>query len=383
MPWMTDVFNQVPGFPNRVLSDITIPGTHDAGCYVDRWNNFQSRTQLQTIGGQLNAGIRYFDIRPYLTNNQFWTYHGPFYTGGQLDGIAGILNDVANFMNALAPGDRELVILNISHFNAFNNAAHAALIPVIQNALNNHLVPYTQAQTNLFGTAYNALLTDNAGPPVTRSRVAILYDGALDTAIEPYVAANNLPAGFFKLSPKYAPPANQIFLFDQYANSGSTATMQQDQLNKLRNRNNYAYTQQAWGAGAGNWNANAAGGTADTMHLFSWTLTPQPWSDPITAAATSSNPALLPLFQGNNWGGALLPRAYDPTVDQKINIIYVDNFASQQVSSYGHHTSQAINQNGNNCPRNGMSVPVALAEYFNRYHFNAMGNAVWGGWNQF
>lgn len=372
MPWMTNVFNQVPGFPNRALSEITIPGTHDAGCYVERWYNAQSKTQLLTIGEQLNAGIRYFDIRPWFTNNQFWTYHGPAYTGGRLDGANGILSDVANFMNARAPADRELVILNISHFHSFNNAAHAALILAIQNALNNHLIPYTQAQTNLFGTAYATLLTNNAVAQ-TRSRVAILYDGALDTAVEPYVNANNLPAGFFKLSPKYA-PANPIFLFDQYANSGATVTMQNDQLNKLQNRNNYAYTQQAWGAAAGNWNANAVNGTANTMHLFSWTLTPQPWSDPITAAATSSNPALLPLFQGNNWGGAIRP--YDPTLDQKINIVYVDNFASLPVASDGHHTAQVINQNGNNCPRNGLSVPVALAEYLNRY-------PVWGGWNPF
>ena len=89
------------------------------------------------------------------------------------------------------------------------------------------------------------------------------------------------------------------------------AAMPADQLAKLRNRTNYRYDNLAnggarWPGGNANWaTANAVGGVASTLHLFSWTLTPQPIvRDPVTAARWS-NPA-LPVFFSNavsGWAG--------------------------------------------------------------------------------
>jgi hypothetical protein len=376
MPWMTNLFNNEPNFPNRPLTETTIPGTHDAGCYVDHGygRNFLARTQTQDIAGQLAGGIRYFDIRPYLTRAQeFWTYHGPYY-GGQLDGNAGILADVQQFMAGLQVTDRELVILNISHFSRFDNAAHANLIAAIQTALGPHLVPHTQAQISLFNTPYVNLLTDTATGNI-RSRVAILYDGALDTPREQYV--NNtlsLPAGFFKLGPKYVIVPNPIYLFDQYANKASmddgsfSQGMVPNQMDKLANRQNYRYTTQAWGGGLPNWIPNnpAQNRIFSTLHLFSWTLTPQPITDPITAAQNNANPRLLPQFTGNNWGVNGVP--YDITVHPKINIIYVDDYSS----------AIAVNAAA---PRTNLAMPVAIADFLNRY--NTLGGVVWNGWAGF
>ena len=357
--WMTNLWNNEPGFPLRPLHQITLPGTHDTGCYVDHiYGNFQSRTQTQNVLQQLQGGIRYFDIRPYQANwafgRSFWTYHGPFYSGGQVDGQNGILAQVNDFMtNTLTVNDRELVILNFSHFRSFGNADHVALINAITQTLGNHLVQRTQSAANavnLFDATYTILLTDPANGNV-RSRVAILYDGALDKPREAYVTANvdNLPAGFFTIAPKYAPAANPIYLFDQFADSGNLATMRTDQIDKLRQRQNYA---QQFSNPAGNWPANAVGGVASTLHLFSWTLTPQPYTDPITAAANTSNPALLepflPSFGGWNGGGG----AYDPARDFKINILYVDHYASQAYN----------NPNGS---RFNGALPVAIAARLN------------------
>lgn len=373
MLWMTNLFNNVVGFPLRSLHQITLPGTHDAGCYVNHsYGNSLSRTQLQTIGQQLAGGIRYFDIRPYQANyvygRSFWTYHGPTYSGGQIDGPAGILADVNNFMNGLAPGDRELVILNVSQFRRFGDNDHIALVAAIQLALANHLAAHTHATIDLFNAPYTDVLSDVGGGG-TRSRVIIIYDGALDQDREGWITnnVNALPAGFFTVSPKYVPAANPIFIFDQYARTTVLANLRNDQIAKLNNRANYAYSQKPWAAGAGNWGNNAVGGVASTLHVFSWTLTPQlSFGDPITAAANTSNPALPNVFSigvriadaNNNTHpcagpiGAWAAWNYDPAADNKINVLYVDHYASHVYTGPG--------------LLSGQPMPVAFAWQLNR-----------------
>lgn len=378
MNWMTNLYNTEPAFSDRPLSEITLPGTHDAGCYIDRVVNFRARTQLQTIGQQLSGGIRYFDIRPKFTQNQeYWTYHGPYY-GGRIGGENGILQDVAQYMNSLPASARELVILNISHFSGFNDNAHRDLILLIKEKLGSHLIQYTQANLNLFNASYENLLKDNRNQ--VRSRVAIIYDGALDQDRIAYVSNTALPEGFFKLSPKYnvgLNAQNSVYLFDLYSNSWYVADymgrsgMRSKQLNMLTHRDEYRYTGEDWGAGMSNWTPDCTGpgGVVDTMHLLSWTLTPQlrAWANPISAAQEEANPALLPFFnQFNGWQNGA---SYDIRSDPKINIIYSDVYESETVNS----------QNAN---RNGMAMPVGISDFLNRY-LNAQGQVVWNGWNGF
>jgi hypothetical protein len=387
MPWMTDLFydaalNASPlPFQNRTLSQITLPGTHDSGCYRDqRISNVYSATQTQDIFQQLAGGVRYFDIRPCAKGAEFWTYHGAFYWGGELTGADGILQQIRDYFDSLAPTDRELVILNVSHFYKFTNLLHANLVQAIQAALGPYLLNYTQANINLFNTPYWQLLSNAAvggGLPLaaagTRSRVVVLYDGALDTPQEPYVqtlpfipptAAAPGVNGFFVLWPKYplAPvlAANQIELFDQYSNLGRVddgyvlSGIRNDQLNKLRNRPAFAYTTQPFNPG--NWTPNAVGGVPGTLHLLSWTLTPQfsltltgTW-DPLKAAQDVANPVLLDLFCGPNRGWAGV--CYNPAADPKINIIYVDDYGSTKHQHAG-------------SPWDGMAIPVAIAARMN------------------
>ncbi|MDJ0892479.1 MAG: hypothetical protein QNK18_14975 [Gammaproteobacteria bacterium] len=384
--WMTNVrLATAPGaspFAARPLNEITVPGTHDAGCYTNTWGALVSRTQSQNIPGQLAGGIRYFDLRPCKYGQQFWTYHGPYW-GGRLDGGAGILQDVATFMStpavAGAAGAQELVVLNISHFSNFDGSDHHRLINEILLRLGPFLVPHNQSAFNLFNSTYDAVLTGAAGGPT--SRVAVLYDGALDEAFESLLWPA-MPDGFFKLRPKYGGVGpNQLFLFDQYANQATLVPMRNDQMAKLANRANYTFCPNlqpkcmGWPGAAGNWTNNAPyalppTGIQDTWHLFSWTLTPQNpvnwWAtggtiSPMTIAQTVGNPALEGWFTGNNWPIGAAARGYDPMQDQRINVIYVDDYASQI------HNCPA----GGACPRNGYAAPVALCEFINRS---------WGAW---
>lgn len=364
--WMTNLYNGVAAIGARPLRTITILGSHDAGCYVDRgfYANFMARTQTQTIANQLLGGVRYFDIRPCRgPGGTFWTYHGPYW-GDQIDGPAGILNQVLGFMNGLGGATRELVILNISHFYGFTPADHVALTGLITATLGAHLIPATQAAIDLFEAPYTNLLT-GGGAGALQSRVAILYDGAMDTPVDAWVAGPGagLGNGFFRIAPKYA-PANPIELFDQYAgkrwvgDSWIYTGMRTDQLLKLRNRANYTYT-----PGGAAWPANAVGGVPSTLHLFSWTLTPQPLSDPLTVAQNESNPALLAVFTAAaGWAAA----TYDPLADPMINILYVDDYA-------------AVTHVHGGCPMNGWAEPVAIASFLNDYP----AGGPWPGWGGF
>lgn len=371
MPWMTDLFydpataNDPRGaFPTRSLHQLTLPGTHDAGCYVDHLiTNYLARTQSQNIFDQLAGGIRYFDIRPCISGGHFWTYHGPYY-GGQIDGAGGIFGQIAQYIQTLSLADRELIILNISHFHQFQDADHVNLIAAINGALGPYLVPQSQVAINAFNTAYQTLLTHPVTAAIS-SRVMVIYDGALDTDTENYIINNALPAGFFILYPKYGPVGgpgpNSVQLFDQYANKwfvrdhlGSTG-MQGDQLAKLTARAGRPYIPPGahpnWATAAA-WPANAPGGVAGTLHLLSWTLTPQTrLDDPISAAQRESNPQLLAFFtEPGRWAG----RWYNPLPggDNQINIIYVDDYASTLHINPG-------------SPWHGMAMPVAIAARMN------------------
>jgi hypothetical protein len=427
--WMTQLYNHIlpgmgaPGalgidtaFGNRFLHQITIPGTHDAGCYISRYTPASpfSQTQELTIAAQLMHGIRYFDLRPryYWSRtrwvDEWWIHHGGVaYTGGRINngtqaGEEGILQEIAEFLHN-RHNDQELVILNFSHFYNFDPQRHLSFVELIEDFLWDFLLPHTQVGTNIQATSYHQLLTGltparpvgrarpaslpavpvggyGAGP---RSRVLIIYDGALDDDPIPGLTGPglNLPnrLGFWVLDPKYPaaapvgggyPLGNEMRLFDQYANSADLEVMRSDQLNKLGNRTGRVFTYQAWSPPI-RWNNNPPGGVPGTLHLLSWTLTPQRSGGfPVNAARNTTNPALEPLLTQSHVGTSRWPlnivRPYDPQLDPMINIIYVDVSDSLQYTAAGQ-------------PWTNFDMPVALAMYLNHYIAAAPWDN-WGNW---
>ena len=61
---------------SRGLTELSIPGTHDSGAMFEPYPGL-AKAQDLTIEQQLEAGIRYFDVRCRNFNNQFLIYHGP------------------------------------------------------------------------------------------------------------------------------------------------------------------------------------------------------------------------------------------------------------------------------------------------------------------
>lgn len=87
--WMHSTLNVIG---DKTLRDISLPGAHDAGMGPDfKAGTFGSdtantKTQALTIGGQLDQGARWFDIRPVIGDGGKWlTGHysgGPHSLGG-------------------------------------------------------------------------------------------------------------------------------------------------------------------------------------------------------------------------------------------------------------------------------------------------------------
>lgn len=86
--WMSNI----PG--TKYLSELSIPGTHES---CAKKNNFATQCQEKTITEQLNAGVRFFDIRCKHTDDYFVIYH---YTFFQDIFFGDVLNECYSFLNA-------------------------------------------------------------------------------------------------------------------------------------------------------------------------------------------------------------------------------------------------------------------------------------------
>jgi hypothetical protein len=154
-------------YQTKTLRRLCIPGSHDAGMSIARdcelgATEGNTKTQLQDIGDQLDAGIRYFDIRPVFEDNkpdQIFTGHYDRFVGirgCQGQPVKQVLNQVASFITR-ADSSGEVVILKFSHFldklgseNFFSEAAESAAFK--QNLINTliKLITATIPAANLY-----------------------------------------------------------------------------------------------------------------------------------------------------------------------------------------------------------------------------------------
>ncbi|WP_309434196.1 phosphatidylinositol-specific phospholipase C [Chryseobacterium sp.] len=83
---------------NISLSKISIPGTHDSGARVDPpVLSGTAKTQDLSIAEQLNAGVRFLDIRCRHIDNAFAIHHGAIYQNLNFDDV---LNACYAFLNS-------------------------------------------------------------------------------------------------------------------------------------------------------------------------------------------------------------------------------------------------------------------------------------------
>ena len=98
--WMTSLNGALP------LSQFSIPGTHDSGARFEPFPG-SAKCQNLTITEQLNAGVRFLDIRCRHVDNAFTIHHGQVY---QNINFTDVLNSTLGFLDA-NPG--ETVIMSV------------------------------------------------------------------------------------------------------------------------------------------------------------------------------------------------------------------------------------------------------------------------------
>jgi hypothetical protein len=113
--------NLAPHLANRKLSNIVIPGSHDAGTYsLDPAKNEDAITQSEDLIHQLNEGAREFDIRVRATNGGYYLNHGEAVSPWLR--LNRIFKDVSEWATnkpgsaGAGPGPRtqEIIMLNLS-----------------------------------------------------------------------------------------------------------------------------------------------------------------------------------------------------------------------------------------------------------------------------
>ncbi|KRT82433.1 hypothetical protein AMK59_4592, partial [Oryctes borbonicus] len=163
--WMTDLPKQLKAVP---LIHLAIPGSHDSftstikstskispdagsllenlkwlgpllGYVVKRW----VRTQEYDVAKQLQAGIRYFDLRISTKEGteQLFFVHGQY----SVD-VVSVLNDIENFLDSHS---QEVVVLDCQHFYEFTSRDHDRLMQLLKATFSVKLLPYSPTMDHL------------------------------------------------------------------------------------------------------------------------------------------------------------------------------------------------------------------------------------------
>lgn len=118
--WMAD---NIGALQFTKLRNLCMPGAHDAGMSTRGTGtagvfDCNVLTQYQSILGQLNLGVRYFDIRPVISGGKYCTGHYSD-TSNSVLGWQGAngqsIDDIVNNINTFTSAQNELIILYISH----------------------------------------------------------------------------------------------------------------------------------------------------------------------------------------------------------------------------------------------------------------------------
>lgn len=226
MGWMQQ---NIAMLGSRPLRHLCMPGSHDAGM-----STFGTHTALasacdtvtQTLGmlGQLQAGARFFDLRPVLSGGSYFTGHysqisvpviGTTWQGADGQSIAGIVEDVNNFTSS----NQELVVLYLSH----DLETDEGYVPFSQDQWNG-LFAQLAGLNHLF-VAQNPtgvdLTTLTLGDFISsQPAVVVVVDPSTSISLGDYATR-----GFYTTA--------NFSVYNQYSDTDNLAQMEQDQLSKL------------------------------------------------------------------------------------------------------------------------------------------------------
>ncbi|SFW18904.1 hypothetical protein SAMN02927921_00437 [Sinomicrobium oceani] len=286
--WMQATMDAIGEY---TLKEIAIPGSHDAGMYKRNGHTLfgedcNTLTQTLSIGGQLANGSRYFDIRPVISGDQYYTGHYTKAIKMTWQGANGeSVSDIIKEVNEFTSKRKELIILNLSHdYNAD-----------VGNASYRHF--NEEEWTGLFGqlSKINGLLHSEANDLTHVKLNDLLADGSKVIVVTEKLDKSQLGKyyrkGFFTSS--------EFNVYNKYADTNSVSQMMADQIKKMK-EHRAAYFLLSW-------TLTQSHREAATCFLFP--------SDSILDLAKTANANLYRAF--DEISGSLYP-----------NIVYIDKFDS-------------------------------------------------------
>ncbi|KAL9642768.1 hypothetical protein ABK040_009843 [Willaertia magna] len=212
--WMERFVSEDSNVGNIPLRLLAIPGTHDSftheitatsrlspdaednlreiykikwiprsvlGQIIARWSKAQQRGAL----GQLQDGIRYFDIRVCRdnttsdVNEMFKTCHGLYSSR-----ISTILDDVSTFSSVVA--SKEVIILDFNHFYAMNSDFHSKLRDLIISKLGREVLLSTKqfsvqsTLNDIWRTNQRIMVIYHDSPTVSSTDGSFWYGSTID-----------------------------------------------------------------------------------------------------------------------------------------------------------------------------------------------------------
>lgn len=301
--WMQ---NNLSVLGSRTLRQICMPGTHDAGMssivsgtgFSDSCN---TQTQTTNILGQLQAGSRYFDIRPVISSGQYLTGHYSdigsgsvnSWQGGNGESIQSIISDI----NTFTADNEELIILNLSA-DLDTDLGNSSYAPFTQTQWNSLLQILQEGISNLF------VYSGSSSPDLT-SLTLNSFIGAGKPAVVVIVspAGSGITLGSYTNQGFY--PATSFAAYNVYTDTNSLNSMISDQLTKMK---------------AQRTTPNSG------FFILSWTLTQDSEQAAFCALTGGSTTSILDLANSANAQlSQILPAC---TAQSYPNVIYVDNISS-------------------------------------------------------
>jgi hypothetical protein len=290
--WMQD---RLATLGNTPLSGLVLPASHDSGMYKGG-TAILGKTQDLSIYGQLDYGVRWFDLRPKWTGSsrKFVIYHGVI-TGPDLSEV---LADTKRFF--AQKGSRELAILKLSHFDNIDDNTYVQLTDQIEAALGPWLVKTIPAGKRLADVTLNEYVRN--GPALL---VVVDGDYAIDKPRPGFWVYRDWDAS--------DPAVGELRVFDKYSDKTDFDKMKADQFDKFESYKG---------------KCEKDPNVPCDLFLLSWTLTP------VTAVGLESKPA------NRNLGLAMTELRVPNQYGQVVNMLYVDYVQHARV------TDVALFQNG-------------------------------------
>ncbi|GGT55359.1 phosphatidylinositol-specific phospholipase C [Streptomyces purpureus] len=175
------------------LQELTIPGTHDSGA---RHGGLWAACQNLTIPQQLDAGIRFLDVRCRVTGGSFAIHHGAAY---QHMMFGDVLVACANFL-AAHPSETVLMRVKQEYSTDSDQTFRAIFDDYLDNRGWRPLFRISDTLPGSLGAARGkvVLLADNGGLPGLRYGDGSVFDVQDDYMAEPFAKRGRIENHFRK-----------------------------------------------------------------------------------------------------------------------------------------------------------------------------------------